>query len=117
LVRLADHREHAVTGPKQAFSGLDQARAAGIWHAANACGIPARRAKDRLLERAIGMQIRNRRRQAQLSIFELATAASISAGMLSKVENGRISPSLATLRAVAEALNVPIATLFGVLEA
>ena len=40
------------------------------------------------------------------------TAAGISAGMLSKIENGSISPSLSTIGALAKALNVSISSLF-----
>ncbi len=71
---------------------------------------------DRPLERAIGMQIRELRRRFHLSVADLASAASISGGMLSKIENGQISPSLATLQAVAGALNVSISTLFSTFE-
>jgi transcriptional regulator with XRE-family HTH domain len=45
---------------------------------------------------------------------ELARAAGISTGMLSKIETGQISPSLTTIEALAAALNVPVATLFTV---
>lgn len=71
---------------------------------------------DRPLERAIGMQIRALRRRFHLSVADLASAASISGGMLSKIENGQISPSLATLQALAGALNVSISTLFSTFE-
>ncbi len=71
---------------------------------------------DRPLERAIGMQIRELRRRFHLSVADLASAASISGGMLSKIENGQISPSLATLQALAGALNVSISTLFSTFE-
>ena len=47
---------------------------------------------------------------------EFGAAAGISAGMLSKIENGAISPSLATLAAVANAFNVPISRLFAETE-
>jgi transcriptional regulator with XRE-family HTH domain len=43
---------------------------------------------------------------------ELAASSGISAGMLSKIENGGISPSLATLESLARALNAPISQLF-----
>lgn len=43
---------------------------------------------------------------------ELCISAGISAGMLSKIENGTISPSLATIDALSKALNVPISRLF-----
>lgn len=71
---------------------------------------------ERTLERAIGAQIRELRRRFHLSVADLASAATISAGMLSKIENGQISPSLSTLQAVAGALNVPITTLFSTFE-
>jgi transcriptional regulator with XRE-family HTH domain len=47
-----------------------------------------------------------------LTVSELAAAAEISPGMLSKIENGQISPSLNTLQTLAQALNIPIAMLF-----
>lgn len=71
---------------------------------------------ERSLERAIGMQIRDLRRRFHLSGTDLAGAASISVGMLSKIENGQISPSLATLQALAGALNVPMTALFSTFE-
>jgi transcriptional regulator with XRE-family HTH domain len=73
-------------------------------------------AGERTLERAIGTQIRELRRQFHLSVADLASAASISAGMLSKIENGQISPSLSTLQALAGALNVPITSLFSTFD-
>src|ERR1700722_1167561 len=51
---------------------------------------------ERTLERAIGTQIRDLRQRFHLSVAHLAGAASISGGMLSKIENGQISPSLST---------------------
>jgi len=71
---------------------------------------------ERTLERAIGAQIRDLRQRFHLSAAHLAGAASISSGMLSKIENGQISPSLATLQALALALNVPLTTLFSAFE-
>src|SRR5580700_6464150 len=66
----------------------------------------------RALEVGIGAQVRRLRKALDLTVAELGTAAEISAGMLSKIENGAISPSLATLDALAKALNVPISRLF-----
>ncbi len=71
---------------------------------------------ERTLERAIGAQIRDLRQRFHLSVTHLAGAASISSGMLSKIENGQISASLSTLQALALALNVPITTLFSAFE-
>lgn len=67
---------------------------------------------ERLLEAAIGKQVKAHRLEMALTIPELARNAGISQGMLSKIENGQISPSLATLRALSLALNVPITALF-----
>lgn len=64
------------------------------------------------LETEIGIEVRRLRKELDLTVAELGTAAGISTGMLSKIENGSISPSLATLDALAQALNVPISRLF-----
>jgi len=64
------------------------------------------------LEASIGAEVRRLRKSLDLTVAELGLAAGISAGMLSKIENGAISPSLATLAALAKALNVPISALF-----
>jgi transcriptional regulator with XRE-family HTH domain len=66
----------------------------------------------RTLEEGIGAEVRRLRRTLDLTVAELGTAAGISAGMLSKIENASISPSLATLDALARALNVPVSRLF-----
>ncbi|WP_020179147.1 XRE family transcriptional regulator [Methylopila sp. M107] len=70
----------------------------------------------RTLEQAIGLQIRHHRKSMGLTVAELASAASVSNGMLSKIENGQISPSLTTLQTLATALNVPISLLFSEFE-
>ncbi len=67
---------------------------------------------NRTLEEGIGAEVRRLRKSLDLTVAELGTAAGISAGMLSKIENGSISPSLATLDALAKALNVPVSRLF-----
>lgn len=72
--------------------------------------------EPRTLERAIGQQVRALRRERDLSVADLGNAAGISSGMVSKIENGQISPSLSTINAVASALNVPITALFAAFE-
>jgi transcriptional regulator with XRE-family HTH domain len=71
---------------------------------------------ERTLERALGGEVRSLRHRLGLTVQDLATAAGISTGMLSKIENGQISPSLSTLQALAGALNVPLTTLFAAFE-
>jgi transcriptional regulator with XRE-family HTH domain len=81
-----------------------------------ATGSNAAAAPELTLEQAIGAQIRSLRRRVELTVMDLAHAAGISAGMMSKIENGQISPSLATLQAVAASLNVPLTQLFASFE-
>jgi transcriptional regulator with XRE-family HTH domain len=79
-------------------------------------GSNAPRSSRKSLERAIGSQVRTLRRGADLSIADLAAAADMSPGMLSKIENGTISASLSSLDALSTALAVPITTLFAAHE-
>ena len=65
-----------------------------------------------LLEQAIGREVRRQREKLDVTITELAKAARMSAGMLSKIENGATSPSLTSLQALAQALQVPLTTFF-----
>ena len=71
-----------------------------------------RDAKDNLLEAAIGREVRAFRSGLGLTVSDLARAANLSPGMLSKIENGLTSPSLATLSSLANALGVPVTALF-----
>lgn len=69
-------------------------------------------AKDTSLEVAIGREVRAFRLKLDMTVTELAKQAGLSPGMLSKIENGVTSPSLATLRALSGALQVPVTALF-----
>src|SRR5690606_34581763 len=60
------------------------------------------------LEMAIGREVCGFRRKLDMTVAELAKQADLSAGMLSKIENGQTSPSLATLQALSVALHVPV---------
>jgi transcriptional regulator with XRE-family HTH domain len=64
------------------------------------------------LEIAIGEQVRTFRKQLHMTVAEVANQADLSPGMLSKIENGLTSPSLATLKALSGALNVPVTAFF-----
>ncbi len=68
--------------------------------------------RDQDLELAIGSQARQFRRDLDMTVGEVAKLAGLSVGMLSKIENGMTSPSLATLKALSRALNVPVTSLF-----
>ncbi|HCH22688.1 MAG TPA: MerR family transcriptional regulator [Oceanospirillaceae bacterium] len=67
--------------------------------------------KERKLEVAIGREVRSLRKAIGITGADLATSCGVSVGMLSKIENGLISPSLTTLQALAHALGVPLTYL------
>lgn len=68
---------------------------------------------DSSLERFLGATLHKLRVGRGQSLPELARASKVSASMISRIENGRASPSLATVGALAGALNVPAAYLLG----
>jgi transcriptional regulator with XRE-family HTH domain len=68
------------------------------------------------LERSIGQRVKALRHNANLTVSELSRRAGISSGMLSKIETGSTSPSLATLHSLSKALSVPVTSLFKLFE-
>lgn len=68
--------------------------------------------REKVLEVAIGREVRAFRRQQEITVAELATLTGLSIGMLSKIENGNTSPSLTTLQTLANALSVPLTSFF-----
>ena len=70
------------------------------------------KADERRLAAAIGAQMREFRKQLDVTMAEVASLAGLSVGMLSKIERGVSSPSLSTLTAIAAALNVPVTAFF-----
>jgi transcriptional regulator with XRE-family HTH domain len=62
--------------------------------------------------RQIGATVRRLRSSMGLTLGEVAKRSNVSAGMLSRLENGDVSPSLETLGALTAALGVPLGTLF-----
>jgi len=76
----------------------------------NHAAAPEPASKD--LERHIGQTVRKLRLQQNLTIAEIARKASISSGMLSKIENGQTSASLDSLASLADALGTTLASIF-----
>lgn len=68
--------------------------------------------REKVLEVAIGRQVRSFRRQQETTVADLSARTGISIGMLSKIENGNTSPSLTTLQTLANALSVPLTSFF-----
>ena len=68
--------------------------------------------REKVLEIAIGRQVRDFRMQQKITVAELARITGLSIGMLSKIENGNTSPSLTTLQTLSDALSVPLTSFF-----
>ncbi len=68
--------------------------------------------REKVLEVAIGREVRAFRKQQNITVAELAQLTGLSIGMLSKIENGNTSPSLTTLQLLANALSVPLTSFF-----
>jgi transcriptional regulator with XRE-family HTH domain len=83
-------------------------------HAATPPSVPTADATNgtRDLARHLGNVIRDLRTKDHLTISELAAQASISRGMLSKIETAQASTSLDALSRIAQSLGVSLAHLF-----
>lgn len=71
-----------------------------------------REQREKVLEVAIGREVRAFRRKHNITVADLSAATGLSIGMLSKIENGNTSPSLTTLQTLANALSVPLTAFF-----
>lgn len=70
------------------------------------------RPDERRLERTIAVEVRRLRLASGLTLAEMAARVGISKAMLSKIENAQTSCSLTTLAQLADALDVPVTSLF-----
>ncbi len=71
-----------------------------------------RAGREKVLEVAIGREVRAFRKAQGTTVAELSEQTGLSIGMLSKIENGNTSPSLSTLTTLADALSVPLTSFF-----
>lgn len=71
-----------------------------------------RGSREKVLEVAIGREVRAFRKAQGTTVAELSEMTGLSIGMLSKIENGNTSPSLSTLTTLANALSVPLTSFF-----
>ena len=69
-------------------------------------------APGKKIDTAIGASLKELRQRRSQSARWVADQSGISAAMVSRIENGLVSPSIGTLAALAEALEVPIVSLF-----
>ena len=61
---------------------------------------------------AVGAEVRRWRSERGLTLANVADRAGLNVGYLSQIENDKASPSLASLNAISDALDVPIAWFF-----
>ena len=59
----------------------------------------------------LGLQIRKKREQVGITLTQAAKKINISPSFLSQIERGIVSPSISTLRAIADYLDTPIGVL------
>ncbi len=71
-----------------------------------------REGPEKVLEIAIGREVRAHRLHKSMTVADLAERTGLSIGMLSKIENGNTSPSLTTIQLLANALSLPITSFF-----
>lgn len=60
----------------------------------------------------IGPMLRNRRKELNLTLADVARSAGIAAGFLSEIERDQASPSVATLIRLCEVLGIAVGSLF-----
>ncbi|CUK18368.1 HTH-type transcriptional regulator PuuR [Ruegeria denitrificans] len=73
---------------------------------------PALELKKKSLDQLIGLAVKTHRRLAELTLSELSASSGVSTAMISKIERGQVSASLATLEALAEGIGVPLINFF-----
>ncbi len=69
--------------------------------------------KESELHRVIGENIRNNRKEKNLTLKMLSRRTQLSISLLSQIERGESSPSITSLYKIANALNVKMAELLG----
>lgn len=60
----------------------------------------------------IGRTLNRLRTERSLTVTQLAAKANLSTAMISRIENGHVSPSLSSMHALADALSVSLMALF-----
>jgi len=65
------------------------------------------------VENIVGLNIRQERERLNLRLRKLAKDINVSASLLSQIETGKVNPSLATLKKIADTLHTTIGKLIG----
>ncbi|HEX9448057.1 MAG TPA: helix-turn-helix domain-containing protein [Dongiaceae bacterium] len=69
--------------------------------------------RERRATPAIGQHLREKRRQLDLTLDQVAESVGLTKSFLSDIERDKTSPSVASLLALCDVLNIPIGSLFG----
>lgn len=64
------------------------------------------------MENNIGLKIKELRKAQGLTLAELGGKAGVSASFLSQIENGKQTPTVVTLKKIADALRIPVKEVF-----
>lgn len=64
------------------------------------------------LSKIVGRAVKRQRHIADITVRNLAKLSGVSPAMISRIENGQVSPSLSTLEALAEALSLSVVAFF-----
>ncbi len=64
------------------------------------------------LDLLVGLAVKSERAASGMTLAELSQRSGVSTAMISKIERGQVSASLATLNAIAAAVGVPIINFF-----
>ncbi len=64
------------------------------------------------MDTAIGISLKDLRESRGISAKTLAENAGVSAAMISRIESGQVSPSISTLSALSDALDMPMVSFF-----
>jgi transcriptional regulator with XRE-family HTH domain len=64
------------------------------------------------IDSEVGRTLNRLRHERSLTVTELAARAGLSTAMISRIENGHVSPSLSSLQSLSEALEVSLMALF-----
>ncbi len=64
------------------------------------------------IDSSVGNVVKNIREENELTARQLAQNSGVSAAMISRIESGQVSPSIATMAAISQALDIPVASLF-----
>jgi transcriptional regulator with XRE-family HTH domain len=73
---------------------------------------PRAAVREVTLRNYVGRALRDRRREHALTISDVAEIARISPGMLSKIENGQVAPTLDVIERTCTALGLTLGKLF-----